>query len=890
MKNIFTLMLALLLVGSSFGQNQMVIRIQDANQKNYDYFNKNNDEITAYRSGQYLDVLVSQERYQDLQNAGWNMQITQTTQQNIQNLNANKDINGYHTYDEALAVLQQIASDYPEICTLTDIADSHGKEYFNDGAIGYEDYQHDIWMLKISDNVNETEDEPSVFFMGAHHAREPISTEVVLGIIQHLTENYGINDEVTTMVDNAEIYIIPIVNPDGHKVVLDQLNTWWRKNAADNDGNGQFSNYSDGPDGVDPNRNYGWNFGGTGSSGNPSNDIYHGPYAFSEPELAAVRDMFNEHHFTSGITYHSYSELVLYPFGYSETCVAPDNDALEELAVNMAESIPKISGSGHYFPEQSKDLYPASGVTDDWAYGNHGIFCYTVELGQEFIPSATQVPTIIGDNIAAAMMVLNRANHQTLRGHIYDAQTEEPIIGEIFIEGIDGTESFREPYRSSPEYGAYYRLLMSGNVNARFSAYGCISQNVSDIEILADDATILDVYLERAPAGPVMGSVLDGVTGDNIEGAEVSFLNTPVLPVYTDANGVYEVLEVSYDAYTVRVSKEGYAPLYIEQTITEEQNTINFVLLPAEAITFEEGVFDDTFSMGGNLDWQIDENTAYEGDYSAASGNISDNQTSSMILNSENRAAGGISFFTKVSTEGSYDFLKFYVDNVEQGSWSGEVDWEAVEFQISEGDHEFKWTFNKDESVANGSDKTWVDFIQLPPALTTVVNAGPDQTIDPSAEAILNAYASNYTTISWTSSGDGSFSNAEDTYSIYSPGANDIINGSVELSLTATGSQTVTDQLILTLEVATGIIQQIEQAGFVLSPNPTDKNVNINLVNDEGGLIEIYNISGLILQKLNIPKGQKQVNVDVAHLPSGVYFVKYTSNEGLVSIERLLVK
>ena len=890
MKNIVTLIMAFLLVSSSFSQNQMVIRIQDANQENYDYFNKNNDEITAYRNGQYLDVLVGQERYKDLKAAGWNMQITQTTEKNIQNLNTNKDIDGYHTYDEALAELQQVANDYPEICTLTDIADSHGKEYFNNGLTAYENYQHDVWMLKISDNVNDNEDEPAVFFMGAHHAREPISTEVVLGIIQHLTDNYGTDDEITAMVDNAEIYIIPMVNPDGHEVVLDQLNTWWRKNAADNDENGQFSYFSDGPDGVDPNRNYGWNFGGEGSSGNPTSDIYHGPSAFSEPELASMRDMITEHHFTSGITYHSYSELVLYPYGYSASAVAPDRDALEELAVNMAESIPKIAGSGHYFPEQSNDLYPASGVTDDWAYGQHGIFCFTVELGQEFIPSASQVPTIVGDNIEAAMMVLNRANHQTLRGHIYDANTLEPIIGEVFIHGIDGTESFREPYKSTAEYGAYYRLLMSGTVDASFSAYGYVTQDFTEIEILSDEATVIDVYLETAAGGPVMGSVLDGSTGEDIEGAKVSFLNSPVLPVFTDANGVYEASEIIYNTYTVKVSKDGYASLYVEKTITEDQNSFSFVLLPSEAITFEEGVFGDDFSMSGNQDWQIDANNAYEGDYSAASGDIGDNQTTSMILDVENRAEGTIDFYVKVSTENEYDFLKFYVDNVEQDSWSGEVAWEAIDIQISEGDHEFKWTFSKDGNTSGGSDKTWVDYIQLPPVLTTVVNAGPDQTIDPSAEAVLNAYAANYDAVSWTSNGDGSFSNAEDTYSIYTPGANDIINGTVELSITATGTQTITDQLILTLEVETGLSQQTAYSGIVLSPNPTDKYLNISLANDGGGLLQIYNVSGLILQKQNISEGQKEINMDVAQLSSGVYLVKYITKKGLVSIERLLVK
>jgi len=890
MKNIFITIITFFVITNSFAQNEMVLRIKNANQASYQYFVKNNDEITAYRKGEYLDILANQNRYQDLLNQGWEFEVTQTTEKNIQHLTAAKDINGYHTYDEALAYLQQIAADYPEICTLTDIGDSHGKEYFNNGVTGYQDYQHDIWMLKISDNVNENEDEPAVFYFGAHHAREPISTEVVLGIIEHLTSNYGSNDEITNMIDNSEIYIVPMVNPDGHEVVLDQLNTWWRKTAADNDNNGQFNYTSDGPDGVDPNRNYGWNFGGDGSSGDPSSDTYHGPVAFSEPGIAAMRDLMASHHFTSGITYHSYSELVLYPYGYSDNIIAPDNDALAELAVNMAQSIPKITGSGHYTPEQSNDLYPASGVTDDWAYGNHGIFCYTVELGMEFIPPASQVSTIINDNIDAAMMILNRPNHQVLRGHVYDAETLEPIVAKVAINSIDETGSYREPYKSDAEFGAYYRLLTAGSFNVNFSAYGYLPQDISNVEITNNEATVLDVYLDRAVSGPVIGSVLDGISGENLEGVEISFLDTPLESVYTNENGVYEEQYISYSTYTIRVDKEGYSPLYTERTITVDQYIINFVLLPSEAITFEEGVFNDDFSMSGSQDWIIDANVSYEGDYSAASGNINDNQSSIMTLNSNNRAGGAISFYTKVSTESGYDFLKFYIDGTEQDRWSGEADWQEVIYQVTEGEHDYKWTYQKDSNTTGGSDKTWVDYIQIPPVLTTVVNAGPDMFIMNGDDVNPNAYAADYQTITWTSSGDGSFNDSGILNPVYTPGENDNDNGFVELTITASGDQTVSDALFVEISVYIGIDKLDVQQEFSFSPNPSDDFINISFQGSTPGFIEIYNISGILIAHEFIQETQKQISVDVSYLPSGVYIIKYTNNKGLSNTQQLLVK
>lgn len=889
MKNIFLLFLSLILSIQIQAQNQMVVRLDNPGQKELKTFQQKKLEITSYQEGKYIDALVSPEKYQELIEEGFQLKITQTAEINKANLSQQKDINGYRTYDEVLAELQQIAIDYPEICTLTDIADSHGKEYFDSGMTQYEDYQHDIWMLKISDNVNETEDEPAVYYMGAHHAREPISTEVVMGLINHLLNNYGSDDEITDMVNASEIYIVPIVNPDGHEVVLDQLNTWWRKNAADNNGDEIFSFVSDGPDGVDPNRNYGWEFATTGASHDPTEDTYHGPNAFSEPELYAMKELLASHHFTTGISYHSYSELVLFPYAYSASAQAPDHYAMEELAVNMAESIPKITGSGHYFPEQSNDLYPAAGVTDDWAYGKHGIFCFCVELGQEFIPSATQVPQIVEDNIAAALMVLNRANHQTLRGHVYDAETNEPIVAEIFIDGLDDQGNHRDPYTSNTEFGAYYRLLLAGEKEVAFSAYGYIPQTFSNVEITEDEATILDVYLSRAASGPIYGSVIDGNNGENIEGAEITILNTPILPSYTDANGVYEVNEVSFNQYQIRVSKEGYAPLYLEQDISEENHLINFALLPAEAISFEEGEFGEGFSMSSNP-WTIDEDNSWDADNSAVSGAIGNNQNTSMTLDIENRSAGVVSFYTKVSSESGYDFLKFSIDGNELASWSGEELWNQVQFEITEGDHSLKWTYQKDGNTVGGQDRGWVDFIEIPPVLTTLVNAGPDQIICTNETAKLNAFAANYSSLNWTSDGDGSFSNTNTPEAIYTPGTNDIANGEVNLSISAEGSTTATDAMLLTIDICTGIESIAQLPEFTLSPNPAKTWLNISIIENEADYLEVYNMSGELIQSIQLIKNQKDIKLNISRYLSGVYVVKVSNSNGEYQVQRLLIQ
>lgn len=889
MKKTLSFLAFLLFSIGLFAQSEVVVRINNPSTADLEFVKSNKLEVTAFQRNEFIDIMVGPDWIQKMEENNIQYKITQTHEQNIINLRSDKGIVGYRTYDDVVEELQQIVADYPEICSLHDIGDSKGKIYFESGMDNYEDYQHEIWMLKISDNVTESEDEPAVYYFGAHHAREPISTEVVMGIINHLTGEYGIDDDITTMVNEAEIYLVPIVNPDGHEVVLDQLNTNWRKNISDNDENGVLNYNSGSPDGVDPNRNYAWEWGGDGSSGDQTAETYRGPEAFSEPETQVISDLLATHHFTSGISYHSYSELVLWPYAYSENAVAPDHEAMEEMGNEMAATIPKIIGSGYYTPDQANDLYPAAGVTGDYCYGEHGIFHILIELAQEFIPPAPQVPAIVNDNLEAAMIVLNRANKQTVRGHVYDAETLDPVVATIIVEGVDGTQDFRKPYQSNAEYGSYYRLLTAGEKTLTFSAYGYISQTFENVEILEEEATILDVYLETTPKGPVFGSVIDGNTGENIEGAEVSVLNTPLLPVYTDANGVYEMDEVAFSTYELKVSKEGYSTLITEYEINEDHYILNFVLLPSEAIDFEDGEFPDEFTFV-DIPWELDENESYNGGFSAVSGDIDDLQSSTMVLEVENTLAGEFSFYRKVSSEADWDFLRFFIDGSEKETWSGEEDWEKATYIIAEGSHEFKWTYDKDSNTTHGSDQAWVDDIELPAAAVTMVNAGPDLEICHDAQAQLNAFAANYESLSWASSGDGNFSEPNNPNSIYTPGIEDIANGQVSLEITANGSSgTASDEMILFVETCLGI-DELEANDFRISPNPAKDMINIEFDGRDLKELRILHISGQLVQKIQLTGQQQNIRLNAKTFGSGVYIVKVINNKGWSLAKKLVIE
>ncbi|MCD4731449.1 MAG: T9SS type A sorting domain-containing protein [Bacteroidales bacterium] len=140
---------------------------------------------------------------------------------------------------------------------------------------------------------------------------------------------------------------------------------------------------------------------------------------------------------------------------------------------------------------------------------------------------------------------------------------------------------------------------------------------------------------------------------------------------------------------------------------------------------WETGNFDQfDWETGGNANWTISTENPYEGTYCVKSGNIGDNQSSYLSITFDVLANGEISFFKKVSSEASWDYLKFYIDNNMIDQWSGEVSWSESTYSVTSGQHTFKWEYEKDGSVSNGGDCAWLDFICLPSGALNTALAG----------------------------------------------------------------------------------------------------------------------------------------------------------------------
>ena len=263
---------------------------------------------------------------------------------------------GYHSAQSLEDDMRQLAESRPDLAALHEIGRSvEGRP---------------IWALQIGERQAGPR---KLLFMGCHHAREWIAVEVPFLLARELIEQAD-TPEMSQRLTQGQFWIVPMVNPDGHEFSRTD-NRLWRKNRRRN---------PDGSIGVDPNRNYGYMWGTLDiptSSHVPSDETYVGPRAFSEPETRAVRDLVATQKFAGLITYHSFSQLVLYPWGYTAEAIKDpvDRATLSELARGMSECICQVHGK-LYTPQPSSQLYPTAGDTTDWTYGEYGIPSFTIEL------------------------------------------------------------------------------------------------------------------------------------------------------------------------------------------------------------------------------------------------------------------------------------------------------------------------------------------------------------------------------------------------------------------------------------------------------------------------------------------------------------------------------
>ena len=300
----------------------------------------------------------------------------------------------YHSYGQIRDEVAKLCSEHYDIC--------------RNEIMGYSIRGLPIFGVKLSDHpeADEHAREPGMLIMGAIHAREHLTHEICLLAIRKFLDDYGKDPEITRLLCSRELWIFPIVNPDGVAFdwSLPVRGIFWRKNLRQN----SLFSY-----GVDLNRNFGYRWDEENSGDNNLDPTYRGPSAFSEPETAAIRDFAASHPgLKVSISYHSFGKQILYPWGCADTPI--ENREIRETFCKMAQ---KMAEWTDYAPMQSSDLYVKSGDSDDWLFGERGIFAFTIEVDPltiyegGFYPPAAMINDVFNKNWPAILYALDKAEN-----------------------------------------------------------------------------------------------------------------------------------------------------------------------------------------------------------------------------------------------------------------------------------------------------------------------------------------------------------------------------------------------------------------------------------------------------------------------------------------------
>lgn len=432
-----------------------LVRISAANQSELKFYGLRNPDIAGRISGKSFDIVLSGDEYRAIQGRAGVKLIAKSDDPSIKPAKGS-----YHSLAEIYALFEDIALLNPGIAKLCTL-----------GVRSWED--NPILALKLSDNVNTEEPgEPEILFMGCHHAREWPTVEITLFIADTLTTAYGLSPEITSYLDNNQIWIVPCVNPDGFNYDYNYYQTysnyaWWRKNTRDNNGNYIFE---EDYDGVDLNRNYSGSLdlardGEWGvvwlnaATHDIEYEIYCGPYGMSEPELQAVKTLIDAHDFIASISWHTYTECVMWPWGYNGSAKTEYDALLQQLGDSIAGRITKQSGTTTYDAYQSAEMYPTTGDSDDWLYGysmylrGKNLLPFTIEACEIFIPSASALDQVVRENFHGAEYLIQQAGN----------------IRSILKPIVLPPENLSDDYSSGSDFNLMWHKSQSGAVPSKYA-------------------------------------------------------------------------------------------------------------------------------------------------------------------------------------------------------------------------------------------------------------------------------------------------------------------------------------------------------------------------------------------------------------------------------------
>ncbi len=496
------------------------------------------DQFDGARVTAYVDDAA----FADLESAGYRIQaIPNQARRAFLQFKADVDAGlrapgreDYHTYESLTAELQQIASDHPDIAMLT--------------SIGQSEEGRELWMLKLSDNVTEDEPEPAFKYTATIHGDEVVGMEMCVYLIRLLVENYGIDPDLTALVDDLEIWICPLHNPDGNAAGT-------RYNASGYDLNRNF------PDPLeDPNDD---------PEGRPT-------------EVQHMMIWQYDYNFTIGVNYHGGALVVNYPWDCFYGQYTPDHDQIHNLALGYSYRNPPMWNSGQFYQGVTIgwEWYVIHGGFQDWAYNWRNELHFCIELSNVKWPPAYQLPSFWDENRDAMLWLLAQARNG-IEGVITDAATGNPVPATIDVGEI-GKAIYNDAHG-----GFYHRMLEPGTYTLEIESYGYQPYTSSPLAVSEGVSTVHDVHLQRAGSWyDVSGVVNQAGTGQPLTGAMVAVYRSDTgelfLQVEADETTAQYTAEVPAGTYEIVASAPGHVSVTETQTVSGNQ-TLDFALPPARA-------------------------------------------------------------------------------------------------------------------------------------------------------------------------------------------------------------------------------------------------------------------------------------------------------------------
>jgi hypothetical protein len=565
----------------------------------------------------------------------------------------------YHSYAEITADLASWAATYPSITHL----ESMGTSYEG----------RDVWALKISDNPTQEEYEPEVHWIGGHHGNETIGVEVPYYAAKYVLENYGTDPVITWLVNEREIWVIPVLNVDGH--------------VAGSRYNGQ---------GLDLNRDYLCPCGCNAGS------------AFSGVESALLRDWDIGKRPVISFTFHSGAVYVNYLWDYTYD-PTPDEPMLITLSNGYASytGLPVTNGA---------DWYIVHGSCQDWCYDTRGEIDTTIEISSAYEPPESQIDALANAN-RQAMLYQTRMAGRGIRGMVTDGDTGEPLAATISIPEI-GKDVYTDP-----DVGDYHRMVESGTYTVVCSVPGFPTQTEYNVSASLDTFVVVNFEFE-VERGTVSGHVTD--TNSNPIAATVEIVGIGFSDTADPATGYYEIANVPVGTHSVRASLPGYSS-DVETGVVVTNGTTSTVDFQLEEAYF----FDDMES--GTSEWSGTWGTTSVTYHSPStcmtdspSGNYPNNATTTMALQNPLDLSGATTaslvFWHRYDTESGYDYCLVEVSTNGGGSWtevasySGLVPtWreETVDLDAYVGTSAFKVRFVLDSDGWIQKDGWYVDDVHV---------------------------------------------------------------------------------------------------------------------------------------------------------------------------------